>query len=319
MKRLKIVYLFIFALFLSLSAYSQQRALTSIDKNVNDRAADLEQKLNFTLDTLTLRHPDNIYRVTILSHDEKDSIIIDVDNEEVRIPLYHLKKGRYTISIQTPTQMLIVGATRLSNIPVPKGAIADLEESILRSSLSEEEQLNRNIKPLRKKILISNDDDTRLAEAKPKAETMNKINKVDRTKSKKKAVVTKPKRVTKTKNEKAVKAKTDRVAAVKPKKTKTKSKRKTKKRPHLNQKSAFAIAVERKEAEKKKEFTAVKRADKGEDIVVTKAEESQGTLLVVKKVTYNLSKMDNDKTVKRQSREEYRANNLRPNGKRYSD
>jgi len=199
MKILKIKYLFLFALFLSLTSYGQQRALTSIKKNINVRAAELEQNLNFTLDTLTLRHPDNIYRVTILSHDEKDSIIIDVDNIEVRIPLYHLKKGLYTITVQTPTQMILLNANRLSNIPVPKDAVTDLEESILRSSLSDEEQLNRNIKPLKKRIHLSSDDDTRLAEAKPRAETMNKINKVDRVAKKKRAVKPKPNRVKTTK------------------------------------------------------------------------------------------------------------------------
>jgi len=319
MKNLKKIYLLAFALLLSLASYSQQRAVTNIEKNINDSAADLEQSINFTLDTLTLRHPDKILRVTILSHDEKDSIIIDVASEEVRIPLYHLKRGRDTFSVQTAEQMILVGANRLSNIPVPEGAITDLEESILRSSLSEEEQRNRNIKPLKKKLPITNDNDTRVASAKPKRDI--KVKKKDRITATKKKV-TKPKkddRVAAVKKKVPKPKKKDRVAVVKTKKA-SKPKRAAKKRPNAGKKSGFALALEKekkKAAEKK--FTSVKRKKEGEKIVVTEEEKSKGTLLVVTKVTYNLTDKSGNKTIKKQSRADYRANNLRPNGTPYEN
>ncbi|WP_452223760.1 hypothetical protein [Lacinutrix chionoecetis] len=279
MKRLKILCLLSLAFTLSWSSYSQQQALTNIQKNINEQAAGLEQLLNFTLDTLTLRSDKNILRVTFLSHDEKDSVIIDVDAPEIKIPLYHFKKGRYTIAVYREDKIIALGVKRVEDIPRPEDAIADLEESILRSSLSDKELLNRNIKPLKKTPRV---DDTRLAEAKPK---------VDRTKNTRTA----PERPSRERNKREV--------------------------TNVNKKSAFELAAEREAAQK---AARQLRQEKENDVASVKPEkpkrpEKPTTLIEVKKVTYNLSIINNDESIEKQSREDYRANNLRPNGTPYQN
>ncbi|WP_299890785.1 hypothetical protein [uncultured Lacinutrix sp.] len=291
MERFKTLYLLIFALLISLTSYSQEE-LTSIQKNVNREANGLEQHLNATRDTLTLKSDLVILRVTFLSHSEKDSEIIDVGNNEIKIPLYHFKKGRYTIAVYREDKIIALGVKRINDIPVPEDAIADLEESILRSSLSAEEQLNRNIKPLVKKTR-----NTRLASTKPKVKTKKRVEK------------------------------TKRVAAAKPKrvlKPKTKRKQKKKRYTSSNKKTGFALAAEREAATaKKKAITKViEKENKEEEVnaaIASNNEQEVGTLITVTKVTYNLSQRRNNKSIQKQSREDYRANNLRPNGTPYQD
>ncbi|WP_197077364.1 hypothetical protein [Lacinutrix sp. Hel_I_90] len=130
---------------------SQQTPITIIEKNVHDDAIGLEQYLNPTSDTLFLKSETDILKVTFLNHNEKGSKIIEIGSREVKIPLYHFKTGRYTIAVYTDDKIIAIGANRLSDISLPEADIADLEESILRSSLSEQEQLARNIKPIEKK------------------------------------------------------------------------------------------------------------------------------------------------------------------------
>lgn len=288
MKNLKITSLLALALFLSLFTHGQERALSNIERNIHKDAAGLEQSLNFTLDTLTLKSDKNILRVTFLSHDEKDSVIIDVDAPVIKIPLYHFKKGRYTIAVYREDKIIALGVKRVEDIARPENAIADLEESILRSSLSKKEQINRNIKPLKTK------DDTRVA-----------------------AVKSKPKRDT-------------RVAAVKPQPEKNKAKniatpkkpfrvskqRKSRVVSNTNKKSAFEIAAEREEAERVASINAQK--DKAAVVFTKRKPEKTTTLIAVTKVAYNISVV-NDKSVEKQSRADYRENNLRPNGTRYNN
>lgn len=277
MKNLKIVYLLFFFFIINAVVYSQQTPVSSIQRNVHNAAIGLKQELNATLDTLTLKSDTDILRVTLLNHTEKDSEIIDIGSSEVKIPLYHLKKGRYTIAVYTNDKIIALGANRISEIAVPENAITDLEESILRSSLSEKEQIARNIKPLKKKPKIHNVRDTRVASVKIKKEKATR--KVTR-------------------------------------------KRKKKKRPYANQKSAFAIAAEKKEREKSTNSRIITKPKERKAEVVTNTkkddDEELGTLITVTKVTYNLSQKSSE-SVQKQSREDYRANNLRPNGKPYQN
>jgi len=316
MKNLKIAYLLLTAFFISLVSYGQQRAVTSIQQNVNDDAHGLEQKLNFTLDTLTLRSTTDILRVTFLDHNAKDSHIIDVGNKEIKIPLYHFKKGRYTIAVYPHHKIIALGANRINDIPVPKDAVADLEESILRASLTDDQLTSRNIKPRKKKPTITKEKDTRIAKAKPKRDIKPKPKRVVKPKPKAKVKDTRVAAVTKKPSKKpTVKRPVKKVA-----KTINKPKRKT--RSKSKGKSALAIALEKKAQEKvkraaaKKEFTRIKNE---KDVAANDvADESIGTLLTVKKVTYNLSNVDSE-TIDKQTRAEYRANNLRPNGTPYED
>ena len=308
MKNLKNLNLLTFAFLLSLLSFGQQQALTNIQKNINKQAAGLEQSLNFTLDTLTLKSDKNILRVTFLSHDEKDSVIIDVDAPQIRIPLYHFKKGRYTIAVYREDKIIALGVKRVEDIARPINAIADLEESILRSSLSEEEQIARNIKPLNKKPRITKEKETRVVIAKPRVKKEKET----------RVVVTKP-RVKKETRVAVAKPKVNRkkIEKVTPKKSmSTRKQREPRVVSNVNKKNAFEIAAEREEA--KKAASIKKDKDRAVAQVTRKRPERPTTLIEIKKVTYNLSDVDG-KNVEKQSRENYRANNLRPNGTRYEN
>ena len=333
MKNLKTLILLVCALFLSWSTYGQQQALTNIQKNINKEAAGLEQSLNFTLDTLTLKSDKNILRVTFLSHDEKDSVIIDVDAPEIRIPLYHFKQGRYTIAVYREDKIIALGVKRVEDIPRPVNAIVDLEESILRSSLSEEEQIARNIKPLKQKPKVTKDEDTRVAQTKPRVtreKTTTKSNSKVSTKEDTRVAVAKPS-VTKEKKSpkkktKVIKEEDTRIAVAKPRVTLEKAKpkkplntrkqREPKVMSNVNKKNVFEIAAEREEA---KIAAQLKKDNDQPVVVVTKKKPIRPTTIIeVKKVTYNLSVIDNE-NVEKQTREDYRANNLRPNGTKYEN
>lgn len=398
MRKIKTYYLFALTFMLSFTCFGQDLAVTNIKKNINDEAKGLEQRLNATLDTLILKSDKEILRVTFLSHEEKDSEIIDVGSHEVKIPLYHLKQGRYTIAVYREDKIIALGVKRVDPIPVPDNAIADLEESILRSSLTEEQQLDRNIKPLKKKINISSDNNknTRLASAKPKQKvnnrtSSNRANK-DRTSRASQSQSTKQntkskdirvasanskshnhsnvnsrysryntknkqntriasakskstddnkntsiasanskiKETSRDKQEKSIKTnsktstknnKDVRVASANSEKE-TKPKRKVKKRPNAGKKSGFALALERKEKAAKESLASLeKEIDLKETVAnkpASKDKKSQGTLITVTKVTYNLTDK-NSETLKKQTRADYRANNLRPNGKPYEN
>ncbi|WP_299386640.1 hypothetical protein [uncultured Lacinutrix sp.] len=322
MKNLKTITLLFLALLLSVSIYGQQRALTNIERNINKDAAGLEQSLNFTLDTLTLKSDKNILRVTFLSHDEKDSVIIDVDAPEIKIPLYHFKQGRYTIAVYREDKIIALGVKRVEDIARPKNAIEDLEESILRSSLSEEEQIARNIKPLKKKPKVVEDVDTRMAVAKTRVKKDKPVvaakAKVDKEEDTSIAIV-KPVIEKEEDTRVAVaKPRAEKEKATPTKRVDTRKQREPKVVSNVNKKNIFEIAAEREEAKK------AMRLKNEKDRAVTSVDKSEPvkkptTLIEVKKVTYNLSQIDNDKTVDKQTREEYRANNLRPNGTRYEN
>jgi len=279
MKSLKNLFLLTFILILSVSAYGQQAALTNIQKNVNKQAAGLEQLLNFTLDTLTLKSDKNILRVTFLSHDEKDSVIVDIDAPEVKIPLYHFKKGRYTIAVYKEDKMIVLSIKRVEDIARPKNAIADLEESILRSSLSKDEQIARNIKPLNKKPKVTKNPGTRVATAKSRVKKQKPTSK-------------KPRRIRKQRETRVV--------------------------SKVNKKNLSEIAAEKEKARKAARLKNKKYNIVAEDTTKSKLER-QTILAEVKKVPYNLSGHGCDTNEVRQTREEYRQQNSRPNGTPYDD
>ncbi|WP_055435187.1 hypothetical protein [Lacinutrix algicola] len=321
MKNLKTINLLFLALLLSVSIYGQQRALSNIERNINKEAAGLEQSLNFTLDTLTLKSDKNILRVTFLSHDEKDSVIIDVDAPEIKIPLYHFKQGRYTIAVYREDKIIALGVKRVEDIARPKNAIEDLEESILRSSLSKEEQIARNIKPLKKKTNVVEDLDTRVAIAKSRVKKDKPVEIKTKAAKEEDTSLAIAKPIIEKEEDRRVavakpRAEKEKVTPIK--RVNTRKEREPKVVSNVNKKNIFEIAAEREEAKK-----AMRLKNENNRVVtsVTKNEPSKKptTLIEVKKVTYNLSQIDNDKTVDRQTREEYRANNLRPNGTRYEN
>ena len=91
-----IVVTLIFVLFNSLQAQDQY---TIIHKNLNSTASGLHHNLNKSGDTIVMTSDKSILRVSFLSHEQKETVMIDLDNKVAKIPLYHLPIGRYTIAV----------------------------------------------------------------------------------------------------------------------------------------------------------------------------------------------------------------------------
>lgn len=161
MNSLRTIILLLFTVLLSFATYAQIPA-TVLKKNISKKT-NLSQELNVSKDTLILKNENNILRVTFLNHVDDKETIIDVASKEVRIPLYHFEVGRYTIPVYVDGDIIIVGMTRVLDIPTPKDATADLETSILESSLSNEEKKSRGIETKEKEEPI-------IAKVKPKKE-----------------------------------------------------------------------------------------------------------------------------------------------------
>lgn len=282
MKNLKVLILFSLAFLLSLFTYGQQQVFTKIQKNINKDAASLEQLLNVTLDTLTLKSDLNILRVTFFSHNEINPKTIDVDAPDVKIPLYHFKKGRYTIVVYRADKMIALGLTRIETIIKPKNAINDLELSVLKSSLSEVEQVARGIQLFNKEPEVSKVEDTRVTVSKS-SKTKEKPNKPISTQKKSELKVI----------------------------------------SNVNIKSSITNAVKIEEPKQPKRVVQLKNESKNNNVVVRVSKQNLSqkntTLIKTKKLTYNLSQVNNDRSKKKQTRKEYRANNLRPNGTRYDN
>jgi len=296
----KALHLFLCSMLLSYNSYSQEPA-TLIEKNI--MRTSLLQTLNEAKDTLTLKNKSDILRVTFINHNDDRETVIDVMSKEVKIPLYHFGVGRFTISTYIDSDIILLGMTRQLNIPVPKDATADLEESILRASLSEEEQMYRNLKPLRpiaKTLVKSKPKKTR--EAKPRTldpKTDTRKSKIAELERKRKEKLAKRKSMSEDKLKKslAMKKRNDR------------------------KEKALQLLPTKKEGTEKEDIIAeasdtkeiVENRKRAERLASMKRQEEKQ-----EKVGYNIS-VARDTTVNVQTREEYRKNNLRPNGKKYDD
>lgn len=244
-------FLFILMAF-SAFTYAQPPA-TKLNKNRNDKANGLTQRLNKIADTLFLESDKDILRVNFLSHATKEKLQVDVGSPNVNIPLYHFEKGRYTIAVYREDKIIAFDINRIRDILMEDGASTSLEDSMLEASLSDEEKVKRGMKlPPKKKQEVA-------IKEKPKAKPKKKI------------------------------------AEKKP------SQREIKRKLLEEKRAALAEAKKNEKTERDKRLEEAKNRKK------------TGSS---KKMTYNLTKKRNDSLI-RQSREEYRRNNLRPNGKPY--
>ncbi|WP_452599320.1 hypothetical protein [Pontimicrobium sp. MEBiC01747] len=282
MRDLRILCLFLSVMLCSTICYSQV-SVTLLERNFNNRAKDLIQELSKTKDTLKLKSEINILRVSFFSHTDKKKLIVDLDFKEVNIPLHHLDTGRFTITVHRADKIIVLGINRLKTILKPKNAVANIEESIIEASLSIEKQGSRRTKALK-----------------------SGIKKDDKTNEKRNTrVVLTPKR--------------------KPNKTKkTKGKVKEKSRLAISRKPVVQYDKKREEKAINGATDNVLVINKEKDatekgsINIVKPEDLVNSSNPNKNVTYNITLLrGNDKTVKKQSREEYRKTHLRPNGKKY--
>ena len=326
MIRQKITFLLVFTLMLSTTVFSQSR--TTIVENVNATKAGLVHVLNKTGDTIILKSSTPIYRFSFLFHTQKESVLMDLDSKEAKIPLHHFEVGRYTVVAYREDAVYPISLNRIESIIKPKDAIADLEEDVLRASLSDDEQRKRNIKPRH-----NASSDTRLASA------ANKSNEAAEAKEREqKALIKKAAEDAARKNQ----------ALAEAKQKEQEQRELIKKEAEAKSKQEHALAeanrakAEREKAERqlaqieankqaiKERALAEKRREELRAIAEAERKEAEARLADVKSVTtdntkhekkevkYNISVIQ-DGSVEKQTREEYRRENLRPNGLPYED
>lgn len=318
-KHLLVTFLFVFICFLTYG----QKSLTKLNKNINIDASGLMHELNATADSVYLHSTTQILRVSFLSREGKSSKQIDVGNtKKVVIPLYHFDKGIYTVAVYTEEKIIAFDFNRLETIVKPDGAEDDLAESILRGSLSEEEQLARNMKPRKKPASITAKPKDAIAKvSKPKRQTTKpKVASVSKSKkdSNKTTANSKVASVSKTK-----KANTSRSTS---RNTVAKIDKKVPviKKPRSQPKPKAKVVIERIKTEPNTQIanrTPIKRPDilnsrrKSKRTATPKAP-TKTTLGEKRVIQYDITTFDDD-SVEKQSRADYRKNNLRPNGKKY--
>ena len=99
----------LFALTFSVTA---QEKFTLIHKNKNSSALGLKHDLNKVGDTILMTSDKSILRVSFLSHAQKETVMVDLDNKSAKIPLHHLAKGRYTIAVYREDMIIVFDIVR---------------------------------------------------------------------------------------------------------------------------------------------------------------------------------------------------------------
>ena len=326
MIRQKITFLLVFTLMLSTTVFSQSR--TTIVENVNATKAGLVHVLNKTGDTIILKSSTPIYRFSFLFHTQKESVLMDLDSKEAKIPLHHFEVGRYTVVAYREDAVYPISLNRIESIIKPKDAIADLEEDVLRASLSDDEQRKRNIKPRH-----NASSDTRLASAANKSKEAAEAKEREQ-----KALIKKAAEDAARKNQ----------ALAEAKQKEQEQRELIKKEAEAKSKQEHALAeanrakAEREKAERqleqieankqaiKERALAEKRREELRAIAEAERKEAEARIADVKtvatedikhekkEVKYNISVIQ-DGSVAKQTREEYRKENLSPNGLPYED
>tara|TARA_B100001059_G_scaffold233874_1_gene274953 strand:- start:1372 stop:2316 length:945 start_codon:yes stop_codon:yes gene_type:complete len=313
-------------LMLSTSVFSQVK--TTIVENVNATKAGLVHVLNRTGDTIILKSSSSIYRFSFLYHSQKESVLMDLDSKEAKIPLHHFEVGQYTVVAYREDAVYPISLNRVGAITKPIDAIADLEEDVLRASLSNDEQRKRNIKPRH-----NASSDTRLASVANKSKEAAEAKEREQ-----RALIKRAAEDTARKNQALAEAKQkeqEQRELIK-KEAEARSKQehalaeanrakaeREKADRQLAQIEANKQAIkERALAEKRREeLRAIAEAERKEAdarIANVQTVTTEDNKLEKKEVKYNISVIQ-DGSVEKQTREEYRKENLRPNGLPYED
>tara|TARA_R110000751_G_scaffold100068_2_gene193725 strand:- start:16694 stop:17638 length:945 start_codon:yes stop_codon:yes gene_type:complete len=313
-------------LMLSTSVFSQVK--TTIVENVNATKAGLVHVLNRTGDTIILKSSSSIYRFSFLYHSQKESVLMDLDSKEAKIPLHHFEVGQYTVVAYREDAVYPISLNRVGAITKPIDAIADLEEDVLRASLSNDEQRKRNIKPRH-----NASSDTRLASVANKSKEATEAKEREQ-----RALIKRAAEDTARKNQVLAEAK----------QKEQEQRELIKKEAEARSKQEHALAeanrakAEREKADRqlaqieankqaiKERALAEKRREELRAIAEAERKEADARIANVqtvatednkhekKEVKYNISVIQ-DGSVEKQTREEYRKENLRPNGLPYED
>ena len=296
MNALKILKIVVFAFLLANNAYTQSPT-TKINKNINSTAKGLYQELNTTNDTLNLKCDKEILRVSFLSHNKKKTVEVDIASKQVNVPLYHFEEGRYTVAVYTEELIIAFDINRLLPIVKTDGAIDDLEESTLRASLTNEELVDRNMEPSKNEAVAQNNfklqlqnEDEILVKKELKKEQKIEVIAINTTKQNE--------HLNSEANKTLVDEEANNVNLVSLRNGKINNSKDV-----SSNDDSIDLALDENVRERTKKMLNVKKTDR------TKIEKEN-------KPAYNLSVITESKSEK-QSREEYRKNNLRPNGKKY--
>ncbi|WP_452219825.1 hypothetical protein [Lacinutrix salivirga] len=298
-----------------------QNSLTKLNKNINIDATGLRHELNATADSVYLHSTTQILRVSFLSHEGKSSQQIDIGTtEKVVIPLYHFEKGRYTVAVYTEEKIIAFDFNRLITIVKPDGAEDDLAESILRGSLSEEEQLARNMKPRKKPASVTPKPKEVIAKvSKPKVPIKKPV------KSKQETVKSSPSIASSSSKPKKAPQKVEDTKRVSQQTVaKINKKKPVIKRPRVQTKPNPEVVVRHIKTNPKTQV-ADRETVKRPDVLNSRDKNRRNstpkgpvktTIGEKRVIEYDITTY-NDGSVDKQSREDYRKNNLRPNGKKY--
>ncbi|RAJ13390.1 hypothetical protein [Olleya aquimaris] len=303
MTRQKITYLLFLTLLLSTLSFSQNRSRTTIVENVNATKAGLVHVLNRTGDTIILKSSKEIFRFSFLYHTQKESVLMDLGSKEAKIPLHHFEVGRYTVVAYREDAVYPISMDRIEVISKPQNAIVDLEEDILRSSLPEEEQRKRNIKPREK-----NQRDTRLANVNSRPDR----SKIEAEEREKRERIRRQAEETAKKEQALAEANREKLEQEKAERERAQI--------EANRKAIKerALAEAKQKEEKARALAEAERKRAKAEAIAENQRKKEQVELDKKVVKYNITDVDNG-ALEKQSREEYRKENLRPNGKKYDE
>ena len=321
------------------TTYSQNTVYSTIAKNINSEANSLQHNLNRAGDTLHLNSDYNLYKVEFIGTYAAKVFEIERGKKRTSIPLASVPVGEYTIAafqieksddIYQYQKTIVFRISRLLPIEEPKieeELIAELEPEIIEEEpiIKEEEAVVAEVikgEPAKKQ---------RVKKERVKKEIVKK-ERVKKERVKKERV--KKERVKKERVIKEITEKKTRVAKTRtPRSKKEKTVSPEKKKREVIKKEAVKkeIVKEKKTRVTTKKTTKPRKesvvADKSvNDKTVTLTKPERKTRVVERKEpkldsteykTYNLTNGRGGRYAV-QSREEYRAENLRPNGEPYN-
>lgn len=342
MKHLPKVFLFTF-LFGLVTFVTAQEHYTVLHKNYNLFASGIEHNLNQTADTLLLESDKSVLKVSFLSHEQNKTERIDVNSKQVKVPLHYLSEGRYTIAVYREDIIVAFGIERKLKIEVSENVIEDFEEGILQASLSKEERERRHLKPITKKA----DNNTRIANIledetsrsnNEKVHRDNSLSNRDRLKKEYQSWLEEQRAIVETnqkqsQQEKIAKQKAYQEYLAETRELKTKNEGLTSEETieknmdfneGINNEEEYSV-TDSNQNDFETNSRDIESANKSfiaelETKNKRHSSKKEDTTAKVKdkKVEYNLSKVNNDESVNRQTREDYRKSHLRPNGKPYN-
>ncbi len=342
MKHLPKVLLFTF-LFGLVTFVTAQEHYTVLHKNYNLFASGIEHNLNQTADTLLLQSDKSVLKVSFLSHEKNKTERIDVNSKQVKVPLHYLSEGRYTIAVYREDIIVAFGIERKFKIEVSENVIEDFEEGVLQASLSKEERERRHLKPITKKgnqstyIANVSEDETSRSNIENEHKN-NSLSNRDRLKKEYQSWLEEQRAIVEanqkqSQQEKAAKQKAYQEYLAETRELKTKdegltSEEVTKKnvddKKGINNDEELSVTDSNQsdfETNTRDIESANKRLITELEGKTSKNSTKEETISKIEtnKVEYNLSKVNNDESVNRQTREEYRKSHVRPNGKPYDE